>query len=187
MKVISVFIILVSLLACSSEYVPGEAMLKLKENMSQEQAKLILQDAIWLEAGPVSVCAARGFWYDEGANFRIGLEKIDLLAYRKGKFLKSKGAGFEREDFYEKQYYDYVFKYSDLKYIGLYQDPSILVKFKSCHKLYDNQNIVVIDLYISDKSNIKFTVIRDELDKIMAALSILMPDIDIKLFKKIGS
>lgn len=187
MRILSIFIILLSLVACSADYSPSDTMLKYKQDMSKEQANSILQDAIWRDAGPVSVCASRGFWYDEGANFRIGADKISLLAYRKGKFLRSEGQGFERQDYYEKQYYDYDFIFNDMSYIGLYEDPSLLTKYKSCHKLDVNQNIVVIDLYISDESNIKFTVIKDEFDKIMAALSIMFPDMKIKVFKKIGT
>ncbi|MCW8955958.1 MAG: hypothetical protein OQL09_03680 [Gammaproteobacteria bacterium] len=187
MKILSIFIVLLSLIACSSDYSPSEAMLKYKQNMSQEQAQSVLQDAIWRDAGPVSVCASRGFWYDEGANFRIGTDKISLLAYRKGKFIRSEGQGFERQDYYEKQYYDYDFIFSDMQHIGLYEDASLLTGYKSCHKLDANQNIIVVDLFVSDKSNIKFTVIRDDLDKVAAALSILLPDMKIKRYKKFGS
>ncbi|MFW2373263.1 MAG: hypothetical protein ACN4GM_09085 [Gammaproteobacteria bacterium] len=187
MKVASIIIVLMSLLACSSDYTPSEAMLKYKQDMTLDNAQSILQDAIWRDAGPVSVCAARGFWYDEGSNFRISTDKISLLAYRKGKFIRSEGQAFERQDYYEKQYYDYDFLFKDMHHIGLYEDTSELTTYKSCHKLYESQDIVVIDLFASDKSNIKFTVIRDELDKIMAALSVMLPDMKIKVFKKIGS
>ena len=187
MKVVSIIIVFLALLACSSDYVPSQAMLQYKQDMTQADAKSILQDAIWRDAGPVSVCASRGFWYDEGANFRIDTDRISLLAYRKGKFIRSEGQAFDRQDYYEKEYYDYNFDFKDMQHIGLYEDPSILTTYKSCHKLDVNQNIVVIDLYISDRSNIKFTVINDELDRVMAALSVLLPDMKIKLYKKFNN
>lgn len=186
MKIVSMAMALMLLIGCSSEYSPTETMIKLRQNMTEEKALAVLQDAIWRDAGPVSVCASRGFWYDEGANFRIGKDKIKLLAYRKGKFIRSEGKGFDRQDYYVKEYYDYVFSFNDMQYIGLYQDPSVLTVYKSCHKLSDKQNLVVIDLHISEESNIKFTALPDDLDRVMAAFSVILPEMTIKQYRKFG-
>ncbi len=187
MKNVSLLLAIMWLVACSSGYTPTEAMLKYKQNMSVADAQVVLQAVIWNEAEPFRVCASRGFWYDDGSDMRVRENGLTLQAYKKGQYLHSKGTGFDRRDYYDKQYYDYVFPFADIQKVVLYYDPTVLTVFKDCKDSFISQYYIVMDFYQDKNTNLKFIVLEEELDQLMAAISILMPGKTIEVHTKFGS
>lgn len=187
MKNVSLLLAIMWIVACSSSYTPTEAMLKYKQNMSVVDAQAALQAVIWNEAEPFRVCGSRGFWYDDGSDMRVREKALTLQAYKKGQYLHSKGTGFDRRDYYDKEYYDYALSFADIQKVVLYYDPSVLTVFKDCKDSYISQHYIVMDFYQDKNTNLKFIVLHEELDQLIAAISILMPDKPIEVHKKLGS
>lgn len=179
MKLLISGLFVILLTACSSPYAPTDKMLALKKNMSAEQAVQVLQSAIWGATEPRGICGARGFWYDKESNMKVQLDKISMLSHKRGKELKKISKGFNDVVVFEKQYYEYDFDLTEVKQINIYDDPLRISVFPECNKPVSSEKYLIIDLFSDKKTNLKFTVYIEDLDKTMAAISIVLPTIKI--------
>ena len=176
MKTLISGILIILLSACSSSYTPTDKMLGFKKNMSDDQAVQVLQSAIWGVSEPRGICGARGFWYDKESNMKVNNDKISMLSYKRGKELKKISKGFNDVVVFEKQYYEYDFEFATVKQINVYDDPLRLPVFPECNKPDFKGKYLIIDLFSDKKTNLKFLVLVEDLDIMMAAVSILFPD-----------
>lgn len=172
-------VIIAFLSACSSSYTPGEKMLEIKKSMTGVKAKEILQEAIWGGTDIKGICGSRGFWYDSESKMIVHVDKISMLAHKRGKQINKIDQGFDGVVVFEKQYYNYDFLFGSVNSINIYDDPLLLPTFPECNRnnLYTDYSI--IDLYTDKISNIKLVVRKEEFDRVMAAMSFLMQDIPI--------
>lgn len=177
-----IILILISLfVACSSSYTPSDKMLEYKKNMTAEQASNILQKLLWNTENNLGICGSRGFWYDEDSDIKVYEDKIKLLAHKRGKELKKLNKGFDDVVVFEKQYYYYTFEFSKVVSIDVYDDPFLLPVFPTCNKKDISNSYLIIDLNVSDLSNIKFIIYPADFDELMAGLTILMPTSAVKI------
>ncbi len=163
--------------SCSSEYAPSEAMLRYKSEMNLVQALEVLQQRIWSEKGAEGICGSRGFWYDEKSDFKFTQGGIDLFAYKRGKVTKKIRQKLGDIIVFERDYYKYHFDFSKVRAIHIYDDPLLLPAFVQCNTKEAIEKYYIIDIYQTDSVNIKFIVYEQNLDKALAALSIVFPDI----------
>lgn len=175
MKILSPLLVALLLFACSSDYAPSEKMRAYRNAMTHEQAKNVLQQAIWGADSP-GICGSRGFWYDNNSDMQVQDGGIDMLAHKRGKVLRKHEKKIGEVVVFEKQYYGYTFEFDKVDSIVVYDDPVLLPVFPDCNKKDVDANYYIIDLYIDDLNNLKFTVPEQDFDKTMAALSLLLPD-----------
>jgi len=174
----SLFIwLLIGVVSCAAEYVPSKEMLMHKNNMTTQDAIDVVQSNIWGgDADTKGVCGSRGFWYDSESNMMVNEDGINLLAHKRGKQLDKVSKGFDDVVVFEKQYYNYTFEFQVIRKINVYDDPLLLPVFPECNRKNSSSKYFVIDLNIDDLHNLKFIVYQVEFDRLMAALSILIPD-----------
>ena len=176
MKIILLLIMVLQLIACSSDYSPNEKMLAYKKQMTLDQAKEVLQKRIWADKKSPGICGSRGFWYDKNSDMLVHSDRIYMLAHERGRQLKKQVQNFDDIVVFEKQYYEYDFEFSSITNIFIYDDPLLLPYFPGCNKKGLNKEYVIIDLFKEKLSNLKFITKTDDFDKTMAALAILMPE-----------
>ena len=175
------FLTLIALLyACSSEYQPSAQVQALKKQMSGEQAQKYLQQRIWEAKGSQGICGSRGFWYDQNADMTVYKDGISMLAHRRGKVIGKHEKKIGEVVVFERAYYQYDFLFEKITSINVYDDHLLLPTFPECNKKIV-EKYLIIDLYADDLSNLKFVVLTEDLDKTMAAISIVMPDKPIRL------
>ena len=158
MKKSFIVLMLFFISSCSSSYTPSEKMLAYKKDMTIDQAKEILQKAVWGNETMSGICGSRGFWYDENADMHIEKSKITMLAHKRGKELKEKSQKFDDLVVFEKQYYQYEFEFSNINNIIIYDDPYLLPVFPVCNKKDIKTAYFIIDLFKDKLSNFKFIV-----------------------------
>ena len=163
--------------ACSSEYTPGDKMLSLRKNMSLDQSVAILQSRIWKTGVTKGICGARGFWYDKQSDIKVFSDRISMLAHQRGRQINKSNQGFDDIVVFEKEYYRYEFLFSKVVSIDIYDDPLLLAVFPECNIRDSNERYFIVDLFSDKQSNLKFIVFIDNFDETMAALSILFPNI----------
>ena len=156
-------------------------MLAYKNSLSDQQAIKVLQQRIWDVVDPEGICGARGFWYDINAKMEVMDSGIDMLSHERGRLLKQQQTRAGELVVFEKQYYKYKFKFSEVSEIVVYDDPRMLPKFPLCNKKDIDQPYFIIDLFINKQSNLKFVLEQEYLDETLAALSILMPHAPVML------
>ncbi|RDH84956.1 MAG: hypothetical protein DIZ80_05695 [endosymbiont of Galathealinum brachiosum] len=176
MKKVLLFIIVSQLIACSSDYSPNEKMLAFKKEMTVDQAKEILQKRVWAGKESQGICGSRGFWYDENSDMLVHDDKIYMLAHERGRQLKKQIQNFDDIVVFEKQYYEYDFKFNSISNVFIYDDPLLLPYFPGCNKKELNKGYFIIDLFKDKLTNLKFITRSGDFDKTMAALAILMPE-----------
>jgi hypothetical protein len=181
MKKLLLFIVALSLYACSSSYSPSEKMLAYKKNMTVEDAASVIQNNIWEIKGSHDICGSRGFWYDSSSDMTVYNDKISLLAHKRGRQLKKHSQAFSDVVVFEKQYYKYDFVFNKVITIDIYSDPLLLPVFPGCNKKDLSEKYLIIDLFIDKLNNLKFTVLESDFDKTMAALALLVPDVTVVL------
>lgn len=181
MKYLVLIWLVVFISSCSSGYTPSEQMLAYKKTMTIEQAKSVVQESINDVSGLSGICGARGFWYDHKSNIQVFENKILLNAYKRGRELSNTNKGFDDIVVFEKEYYDYEFEFNKLVSINVYDDPLLLPVFPDCSKKDLSKNSLIIDLYIDKLNNMKFIVSKQDFDKTMAALSLLLANVSIQL------
>lgn len=181
MRIILLCIFSVALYACSSSYSPSEKMLAYKKDMNTEQARQVLQQVIWGDKVSRGICGSRGFWYDDNAAMEVHADRIVMLAHRRGELLRQHQKKIGEVNVFEKQYYEYAFRFDQLSRINVYDDPRLLPVFPDCNKKDFNKEYRIVDLYIDELNNLKFIVPQKEFDRSMAALSLLLPDVPIYL------
>lgn len=169
----------VLLVACSRDYQPSDAVRRLSATLTDEAAVATLQDVMWSGELSPGVCGSRGFWYDEKSNLVVHKDHVSLIAFKRGKEITTKPAKFENVVVYEKLSYDFVFDFSHLTSIRIYNEPRQLTYFPNCHKQYLPGRYRVIDLYADELHNMKFVVLNEDFDRTMAALLYLMPGIPV--------
>ena len=168
------------LIGCSNSYEPSDKTLSIKTNMSAEQAVLTLQNAIWEASNSKGICGSRGFWYDDESNMKVFKDKIVILAHKRGKQLRKIDQGFDEVVVFEKQYYMYDFIFNNINNIHIYDTPLLLPVFPNCNKKDLTEDYLIIDLYEHKLSNLKFTVLKENFDKTMAALLIIFDNTPIQ-------
>ena len=141
--------------------------------MTSEQAIEVLQKAIWDIKGSKGICGSRGFWYDDASNMQVHKDKISLLSHKRGKQLKKIEHGFNGVVVFEKQYLRFDFEFNKVNAIYIYDDPLLLPVFPTCNKNDEMEDYFIIDLFGDKLTNLKFTILEKELDKTMAAISII--------------
>ena len=181
MKIIPIFILIILAGACSSSYTPSAAMLDIKKNMTIEQAQQVAQTSIWNVKDLKGICGSRGFWYDDQSHVLVHEDKISLLAHKRGRQLRKLDQGFSGIVVFEKQYYKYDFEFNKISNINIYNNPARLPTFPGCNKKDLNEDSLIIDLYGDELNNFKFIVYEKDFDKVMAALTILIPDKPVKI------
>lgn len=174
MKILLNSMFLVLLVACSPSYAPSEKMLAYKKTMTAEQAVQILQQVIWDINGVKGICGSRGFWYDDASKMKVHKDKITMLAHKRGRQLRKIEQGFNGVVVFEKQYFEFVFQLNKVNSINIYNDPLLLPVFPACNKKELTEKYFIIDLFNDKLNNLKFFVLEKELDKTMAALSIIL-------------
>lgn len=180
MKNIILVLLVVFASSCSSDYIPSEKMLAYKKNMTVEQAQTIVQEKINDISGLSGICGARGFWYDEKSNIQVFKDKIFLHAYKRGKELSNTNHGFDDIVVFEKKYYEFEFEFNKVVSINIYDDPLLLTVFPDCNRKDLNKNNIIVDLYVDKLNNLKFIVNKQDFDKLMAALSLIVVNKPIK-------
>jgi hypothetical protein len=181
MKILLPSLIALTLLACSSGYTPSERMLELKKNMTTEQAIAILQKKIWGDKKSPGICGARGFWYDENADFIVQADGISLLSHKRGKLLRKHQRTVGEVMVFEKQYYRYDFYFDRIQQINIYDDHRLLPAFPYCNRKTPDKKYRILDLYGDDLNSLKFTVAEEDFDKTMAALSLVFANVPVQL------
>ena len=179
MKTLITFLVVLLLTSCTSEYSPSEQMLAFKKDMTAEQAVAQLQKIIWSNELVPAVCGSRGFWFDKDSNMKVSADGITMLAFKQGREIEKKPQGFDELIVYEKETYDYEFMFDKVNSIVLYHDPTLLPLFPECNQQLKDKYWVV-DLYVDKLNSMKFIVMNNELDKTMAALTLVMPDKPVK-------
>ncbi len=171
MKLIRFLLIMVMLASCSSSYDASVKVRKIKDNLSVDEALSILQKNIWPDNKVGSVCGASGFWYDENSDMEVKKEGVSLLSHKRGKVLKQYNQKQIGEVVvFEREYYKYFFDFSKVKEITVYSDYRLLPTFPVCNKKDMSESYIIVDLYISKQSNMKFVVKQESQDELMAAL-----------------
>ncbi|MCW9014782.1 MAG: hypothetical protein OQL06_13475 [Gammaproteobacteria bacterium] len=173
MKIIFAFIVSLSLYACSSDYVPSEKMLTLKQDMTEQQAQKYLQQRIWDSKDLKGICGSRGFWYDQNSDMTVYKDGISLLAHRRGKVLEKHPQQMGEVVVFEREYYQYDFLFEQVTSIDVYDDHLRLPTFPECNKKTADKYFIV-DLYGDELNNLKFVVFEEDFDKTMAAVSIVL-------------
>lgn len=179
MKYVLFIWLLIGVASCSSEYVPSERMLEYKRSMTTQDAIEVIQASVWNDAEMKGICGSRGFWYDKESNIKVNEDTISLLAHKRGKQLNKVSKGFDDVVVFEKQYYNYTFDFKALAEINIYDDPLLLPVFPECNRKNASSKYYVIDLYIDDLRNLKFISYQNDFDMLMAALSVLAPDVPV--------
>jgi len=180
MKKLLLLLFITLLFSCSRSYEPSDNTLSIKNNMTPGQATQVLQNAIWGTSDPKGVCGSRGFWYDEESNMKVFKDKIVILAHERGKQLKKINQGFDAVVVFEKKYYMFDFEFNKINKIHIYDTPELLPVFPMCNIKDLTKDYLIIDLYDNKLSNLKFTVLKENLDETMAALLIILPNTSIK-------
>ena len=173
MKTLIVVGLMALLVSCSSSYTPDEKVLAYKNSMDKSQAVDVIQKSVWDADAPEGICGSRGFWYDSNSNMQVSEKGIVLLAHKRGKVLSRKPQQIGELIVFEKQYFKYEFEFEKVNVINIYDDPLLLPVFPECNKTALIKDYYIIDLFVDEKSNIKFIVNQDEFHRTMAALMII--------------
>ncbi len=143
--------------------------------MTKEQAVMILQKRIWQPEAVTGICGSRGFWYDTSSNMLVHVDKISMLAHKRGKQLKKLSHSFNDVVVFEKQYYIYDFIFNEVNLINIIKDPRLLPGFPRCNKKDITDDYLIIDFYIDKLNSMKFIVLDNVFDETMAAIDLLFP------------
>ncbi len=175
------WMVALALPACSSDYAPSERMRALKKNMNTDQAVAVLQEKIWGDKDAPGICGARGFWYDENADFKVQADGISLLSHKRGRVLRKEPRAIGEAVVFEKEYYRYDFDFARIKQINIYNDYRLLPAFPYCNRKTPDRKYRIVDLYNDDLNNLKFTVPEEDFDQTMAALSRVFAKVPVRV------
>ena len=184
---LSIFISLFILTGCGTLYTPSKSTLSIQKTMSHKNALKIFRAKIKIGKNS-NICNIRGgLLLDARAKPVLKDNKIKLTAYELGEFIKRDKDGTE---FYKKKYYKTEINLSDIKRIDYYTKNTCSSRTcGSCYGFIDysgkrkNKNDVALIFWPGTLQRFTIKVPEEEVDKFMAAIRIIFPDVKMLLAK----
>ena len=186
MKNIIILILAISVGACAgSPFKPSNKMLSYKKSMSKKQAIKIFQKAIWRSDKSYKACGGE-IPFDNTARFKVLNNSIKFQAIKMDRSVFMFGGSVVMDTSMRNGYKNVNLKYDEFGTIRLFTKPATAYNYDNvCKNDNRKEKYTIISMRCGLNCTIRFWEKNKNLDRVMAALMVLMPEASLVEIKKI--
>ncbi len=172
MKPIKLIIITFFITACASAYKPTVKMQQYQASMNQQQALSVFHQTFNNKNIKINLCEIP-YTTEKNKKPKATSQGYKIDAYRLGDLLRTEVVDGRKYNVYKKIYYTAEFNLKDVKTIRIRPNDDSINRIVYCKPELGDKKIL---LYTSNRIYTTIAIKNDELDRFLAAVSILAPE-----------